>query len=99
MLKRLLVERIQQHPDKKLFSEMLIWVYIQEENFGGAFVQAKALDRRLKEDGKRIASLAKLATENSDYSTAVKCYEYLISKGSNNYYYITSKIENSRCVQ
>lgn len=41
LLKQLLVERIQQQPDKKLFSEMLIWVYIQEENFGGALYKQK----------------------------------------------------------
>ncbi len=93
LLKTLLVERIQKKPDSEIYAEMLIWVYVQEKNFNGAFLQAKALDRRQKEDGKRIDALAKLCVENKDYETAIKCYKYLISKGDENYYYISSKID------
>lgn len=93
LLKSILIRRIQKNADAKVFPEMLIWVYIQEKNFSGAFIQAKAIDKRNKETGKRIAALAKLSAENQDYETAIKCYKYLISKGSDNYYYITSKME------
>jgi tetratricopeptide (TPR) repeat protein len=93
LLKTLLIRRIQKKPDEKIFSEMLIWVYIQEKNFSGAFIQAKALDRRHKESGKRLAALAKLSSENKDYETAIKCYKYLLTKGDESYYYITSKME------
>ena len=92
LLKKLLIGKIQKNSEKKVFSEMLIWVYIQEKNFGGAFIQAKALDKREKELGKRIDGLAKLSTENKAYKTAIKCYEYLIEKGPNSYYYIGSKM-------
>ena len=93
LLKSMLIGRIQKNSDKKVFSEMLIWIYIQENNFGGAFIQAKALDKRKKELGKRIDALAKLSLENKDYKTAVKCYQYLIDKGADSYYYISSKME------
>ncbi len=93
ILKTLLIKRIQKNPDATVFSEMLIWLYIQEKNFSGAFIQAKALDKRQKELGKRIVELAKLSLENKDYKTAIKCYEYVINKGPDNYYYITSKME------
>ena len=93
MLKSLLVKRIQKNASARIFPEMLIWVYIQEKNFSGAFIQAKAMDRRYKESGKRIDALAGLSADNKDYETAIKCYEYLISKGDESYYYITSKME------
>lgn len=93
LLKTLLIKRIQKDAGNKIFPEMLIWVYIQEKNFNGAFIQAKAMDRRYKESGKRINALAALAAENKDFETAVKCYEYLITKGDESYYYITSKME------
>lgn len=93
VLKSLLVKRIQKDANNKVFPEMLIWLYVQEKNFNGAFIQAKAMDRRYKESGKRIDALAALSSENKDYETAIKCYEYLISKGDENYYYITSKME------
>jgi len=93
LLKSLLIRRIQKNSDKKVFSEMLIWVYIQEKNFAGAFIQAKALDKRQKEMGKRIMALANLSVENKAYETAIKCYEYIIEKGDENYYYIGAKID------
>jgi tetratricopeptide (TPR) repeat protein len=93
LLKSLLIKKIQKNVNKKVFSEMLIWVYIQEKNFSAAFIQAKALDKRQKEMGKRIVALAKLSLENKDYETAIKCYKYIIDKGSDNYYFISSKME------
>jgi tetratricopeptide (TPR) repeat protein len=93
LLKTMLIERIQKRSDKKVFSEMLIWVYIQEKNFNGAFIQAKALDKREKELGKRIDALAKLSLQNKDYKTSIKCYEYLIEKGPGSYYYLSSKMD------
>ncbi|MCB0410194.1 MAG: tetratricopeptide repeat protein [Flavobacteriales bacterium] len=93
LLKTLLLKNIQKYPDKKVFSEMLIWVYIQEENFNGAFIQAKALDKRFKEYGQRLTALAELCLENKDYETAVKCYQYVIEKGPDNFYYISAKME------
>jgi len=93
LLKSLLVKNIQKHPDKKVYAEMLIWVYIQEKNYNGAFIQAKALDKRNKEHGNRVIALAKLAMANKDYNVAIQCYQYVIDKGIDNYYYISSKIE------
>lgn len=93
LLKTLLIKRIQKDAGNKIFPEMLIWVYVQEKNFAGAFLQAKAMDKRYKESGKRINALAALSSENKDYETAIKCYEYLIEKGPDSYYYITSKME------
>jgi len=93
LLKTLLIKNIQKSPDTKVYPEMLIWVYIQEENFAGAFIQAKALDKRQKEIGNRIVALAELSLENKDYETAIKCYQYVIEKGPENYYYIGSKME------
>jgi predicted Zn-dependent protease len=93
LLKSLLIKNIQKNADVAVYPEMLIWVYIQEENFSGALIQAKALDKRQKESGKRIVALAELSLENKDYETAIKCYQYVIDKGADNYYYISSKME------
>jgi tetratricopeptide (TPR) repeat protein len=93
LLKLLLLKNIQKYPEKKVYSEMLIWVYIQEKNYYGAYIQAKAIDKRNKEYGKRLIALAQLATENEDYDVAIKCYEYVIEKGNKNYYFSSSKIE------
>lgn len=93
LLKKILIKNIQKHPSKKIYPEMLIWLYIQEKNFNGALIQAQALDKRLKEGGRRVVALAKLSLSNKDYEAAIKCYQYIIGQGPDNYNYITSKIE------
>ena len=93
LLKIMLLKKIQKNADKKVYSEMLIWLFIQEKNYYGAFIQAKAIDKRNKEYGKRLIALAELSVANQDYDVAIKCYEYVIAKGSKNFYYVSSKIE------
>lgn len=93
MLKTTLLKSIQRYPDKKVFSEMLIWVYIQDENYKGAMIQAKALDKRFKEQGDRLMALAQLSASNNDYETAISSYQYVIGKGAESYNYISAKME------
>jgi len=93
MLKSLLIRNIQRYPNRKVYPEMLIWLYIQEKNFAGAFLQTKALDKRLMEGGVRIFSLAELSRSNRDYETAIDCYQYIIDLGISNSNYTASKMK------
>ncbi|MFN4233336.1 MAG: tetratricopeptide repeat protein [Bacteroidia bacterium] len=92
-LKTELLKRIQKYPDKKIFAEMLIWIMMQEQDFNGALTQSIALDKRLKEDGARVFSLAHMAADNKQYEASAKGYQYIIDKGKENYYYTSAKIE------
>lgn len=91
-LKENLLGRIQKNPDKTIFTELLIWQFIQEKNFSGAFIQARAIDRRLNESGTRIYSLARLASSNKDYDVAIQCYNYILEKGPSAIYYNPSRM-------
>lgn len=93
ILKTELLRRIQKYPDKKIFAEMLIWIMMQELDFNGALTQSIALDKRLKEDGARVFSLAHMAAGNKQYEASAKGYQYIIDKGKDNYYYSSAKIE------
>lgn len=93
VLKAQLLKRIQKSPGKAIYSEMLIWLYIQQKDFEGALVQAKALDRRQKETGERLVALARLCTSNRHYDIAIKCYQYVIDKGEASFHYINSRID------
>ena len=88
-----LYERIQQDADKEFFNELLIWMYVQQKDFESAFLQAKALDKRNKEDGTRIIELARLAVNEEYFDDAILAYEYVIDKGENEYYYFIAKSE------
>lgn len=81
ILKTELLKRIQKEGDKAVFSEILLWMLIQQKEFDAAFVQARALDKRRKEEGTRVMALAETCVSNEDYEVAVKCYKYVISLG------------------
>ncbi len=93
IIKTELLKKIQSMPDRTIFSELLIWFFIQEKNFNSAFIQSKALDKRLHEEGDRMMSLGKLAVSNEDYETGAKCFQYLIDKGKENYFYVNARME------
>ena len=93
ILKQELQKRIQQKPDKVIFSEFLIFLLNQQKDFEGSYVQNKALDKREKSDGTRLMELAKLCISNENYVVAEKCYQYVISKGKENPYYDIANIE------
>jgi len=95
ILKKNLILKIQKNSKNDVFQELLIWLYIQEKDFYGAFVQSKALDKRNQEDGERLYILGKLAAQNKDYNTATDCFNYIIDLGSDKVYYSFAKTELS----
>ncbi len=76
----MLLDKVQQSPDNPLYSELLIWVQLQQKNFYGAFMQARALDRRNRSEGDRVMEVAGIALENRDYGNALKMYDYVVDK-------------------
>ncbi len=91
LLKSSLIRRIQKYPNKTIFSELLIWLYVQEKDFEKALFQTKALDKRNNEQGTRLLALGQLALSNKNYNVAVECYKYVVDLGKNKRNYITAK--------
>jgi tetratricopeptide (TPR) repeat protein len=91
-VKNLLLKRIQEYPDRMVFSELLTWLFLQQKDFESVFIHSRAMDKRLKENGARLMYLADICLANENYDVPVKCYEYVISKGSNNPNYIPARI-------
>jgi len=82
---------------KKLLLEFLIFIKNQQKDFEGSFIQTKAIDKRLKEDGRRLYELAKLCISNERYETAQKCFQYVIDKGDKYGYYDIATIDLINC--
>lgn len=97
VLKQELYKRIQQHPDKIVLAEFLIFIQNQQKDFEGAFTQSKAIDKRLKEDGRRLYEHAKLCISNESFETAQKCFQYVIDKGERSGYYDIATIDLVNC--
>lgn len=94
LLKQELQKRIQKRQDKVVLSEFLIFIQKQQGDFEGAFVQSKALDKRLGEDGQRLYELGKICTLNKQWETAQRCFDYILQKGPSNIYYDAAVIDN-----
>ena len=90
-LSDMLLDKIQQNPDKQLYNELLIWINLQQKNFYGAFMQARAIDRRNRSDGNRVMEVASIALDNQDYDNALKMYEYVIDKYPRTSNYVSAR--------
>ncbi len=76
-LEKLLLTATQQHPEQGAYSELLLWLQVQRRDFAGALVQARALDRRERTQGRRVLELAAIAQQNKDYEAAIAGYAYV----------------------
>ncbi len=77
-LQDVLYDKIQKSPDNLVFNELLIWVNMQLKDFYGAFVQARAIDKRTKEGGKRLLDIGIMALHNKDYDNSETIFQYVI---------------------
>jgi tetratricopeptide (TPR) repeat protein len=93
MLKDALLKRIQKDPQQPIFVYLLIWQYLQQKDLDQVLNQALALSRRNNDDGNSIFELCGTLVANQAYDAAIRGYEYLISKGSEQQFYVPAKIE------
>lgn len=90
----MLYEYIQRYPDRIEFAELLQWSFIQQDNYQAALRQARALDRRLEENGHRVFELGKMAINNGAYEVGIEAFQYIVdNKSINNNYHITAQSE------
>ncbi|MCA6078513.1 tetratricopeptide repeat protein [Fulvivirga sedimenti] len=91
-LEYLLYDKIQKNPDENIYNELLIWVHLQQRNFYGAFIQARAIDKRLQTNGSRSLNIGTIALDNNDYNNAIKIFSYLIKEYPDTYNYILARM-------
>lgn len=91
VLRTELLRRIQRDPSRTIFQELLIWMLVQQKDLEAAFVQSKALDKRLDEGGARLMDLARIALANKEHGIAFRCYDYVIALGRNDANYFTAR--------
>ncbi len=82
--KNQLLTRIQDANASLIYSDLLIWAFIQSKDFKSAFIQTRAIDKRFNENGHRVMNLARSATAEKQYDAAIECYQYVIEKGRSN---------------
>ena len=87
LFESMLYEKVQKYPNESMYVEFLIWVNMQQKNFEGAFVQARALDRRYRLSGNGVMEVGRIALDNKEYATAIRIFEYVERQydGTSNY--------------
>ncbi|MEZ5017971.1 MAG: tetratricopeptide repeat protein [Flavipsychrobacter sp.] len=88
-----IIKKINEQPDNLDYSEILVWLYTQKEDWEGAYIQIKALDLRLKDGGERILNFARYAVKEKEYEYARKAYEEVISRGEDYSFHTSVKNE------
>jgi tetratricopeptide (TPR) repeat protein len=79
-LERMLYAAIQENSNETFFNEILVWHFIQKADYSRAFIQARALDKRLKLEGSKIFEIAGQSYSSKDYKNAVKMYQYIMNE-------------------
>lgn len=90
-LSNFLLDKVQENPDNQLYNELLIWLNLQQKNFYGAFMQARAIDRRNAKNGDKVMEVAAIALENNDYDNALKMYDYVIERYPRTSNYVSAR--------
>jgi tetratricopeptide (TPR) repeat protein len=101
ILRLRLLEKVQKKPNETVYSEMLIWLFIQKKNFNAALIQVQAIDKRKDEEGERVYDLGLICVENKEYEIARKAFQYVIQLGDQkiHYYQAESSLLNTRFLE
>lgn len=93
LLQSALLKKIQKDPQNETFTELLIWQFIQQQEYEMALRQIIAQDRRTNNSANLVFNTANTFLANKAFATATKAYEYLVAKGSSHELFIPAKIQ------
>lgn len=92
ILKTALLKKSKEFPGNEVYNEMLIWLYVQRKDFDNAFIHAKAIDKRYKEEGRRLIDLGYLASANEKFDAAASIFTYVATAyGNTKPYYLNAR--------
>jgi len=89
--KDILIDKVQKNPNEKIYPELLIWVNLQQNDFYGAYIQARAVDKKFKTRGNRVMNIGNIALDNKAYDNAIEMYTYVTKTYPNTGNYITAR--------
>ena len=92
LVKNALLLYVRNEDNRTDFSEMLIWLFMQNGQYRMALIQAKALDRRTNSEGESVFDLGESFLDKKHYNLAVEAYDYVLKKGKNNFLFVSASI-------
>lgn len=91
-LERMLTAKVQESPDSEVYADLLIWVNLQQKNFYGAYIQARAYDKRFRKETSKTLEIAQISLNNKDYENADRSYSYVIKEFANTDNYLPARL-------
>ena len=92
LVKKQLLPFVRAEQDRSDFSEMLIWLFMQNAQYEMALRQAKALDKRTNADGEGVYDLGESFLDKKQFDLAVEAYDFVLEKGKNNFLFVNANI-------
>ncbi len=77
MLVSALYEGLKADPKSLVYPEMLVWYHLQQNDFQGAFPQARSLDKRKMQQGEEMMKIGEMAMKHGDYNGALLYFNYV----------------------
>ncbi len=93
LLQTALLKKLQKEPDVEVLNQLLIWQFLQQQQYEIALRQLIAQDKRTKDEGALLYNTANTFVANKAYPTAIKAFEYIVTKGKENPYYLGARIQ------
>lgn len=87
VLQTLIYQKLDRNPESIPLAELLQWSFIQVKDYSNALRQAKALDRKLNENGQRVYTIAVASASDNDLRTAIDGYNFIKAKGPSGSFY------------
>ena len=82
-LLKLLIKKLininQKQSDKIVYLELLIWTFVQSENYNSALTQAIGLDKRFNLMGEEVMRIGQICLDNQQFKIANKAFKYIIN--------------------
>jgi Tetratricopeptide repeat len=72
-----LYKKVQAQPNEPYYIDLLIWNLVQKKEFNRAFIQARAIDRKLKGGGQKVFELAGIAYTAKEFKETAPMYDYI----------------------
>lgn len=90
-IKNLILKKVQQNPNQRVYNELLVWLFVQQKDFEMAYLQVQAMDKRYKQQGVQMIQLGDLCVNNRAYDIALKCFAYVTNMGKEAKYYLDAR--------
>jgi len=87
LIQKELAARAKEQPDSPVWQELISWIFIQKQDYEGAFRLLTQLDKKLDAGGGNILSFAQNAVKEHQYDIAGKAFDYIRDKGKSSPFY------------